>query len=114
MMHRHDVTSAAYTCSQAITAIAGVLPDEFNRQCDNPFSVAPFSSSDFRGNMKTFVLFHWKECKNERKECWKNRAHCLNARPVKGLFTALPPILWDNKDTSAESIMQQIVVKDFA
>ena len=50
---------------------SNLLPSSFNRETDDPFQLAPFSSSDLRGDLRSVVGFHWRNSSEERKLAWK-------------------------------------------
>ena len=54
------ISPALIECVIGRLASAGVIPDGFNKKCDDPFCVALLSSSDLHGNMRTVMLFHLK------------------------------------------------------
>ena len=51
----------------------GILGNNFNINSDSPFDLAPFTLSDFKGDMHEVVSFHWNRSSDERKEAWQER-----------------------------------------
>ena len=90
----------------------GFLPNNFDRQNGAPFLIAPFSSFDLKGDLRTVVCHWWKLMDADRKEAWNRRAGRLNARPVSGKFQVLPLTLFDDFHSS-DAVVRSVLVRDF-
>ena len=69
---------------------ASLLPPDFNKATDNPFDIAPFTSTDFKQDMMSVVAYHWNLLPEATKTAWRDRAERLNNRPLPGQFNRLP------------------------
>ena len=69
---------------------AFLLPPEFNKATDDPFDIAPFTSTDFKQDMMSVVAYHWNWLPEATKNAWRDHAERLNSRPLAGQFNALP------------------------
>jgi len=58
-----------------------LLSPDFNVARDDPFVIAPFTSTDFKADMMTMIGHHWNLVPDTTKEAWKDRATQLNFRP---------------------------------
>ena len=43
---------------------SGFIAEDFN---GDPFTIAPFTPDDFKGDMRTVVSYHWRNCSQEKK-----------------------------------------------
>ena len=92
---------------------SGILGIDFDENIDNPFDLAPFTSSDFKGDMREVVSFHWNRSSSERKEAWRQRAQRIKeAFPPIGEFVTLPSTLFCNGENS-DTVLQRFLVKDY-
>ena len=69
---------------------AFLLPPEFNKATDDPFGIAPFTSTDFKQDMMSVVVYHWKILPEATKNSWRDCAERLNSCPLAEKFNALP------------------------
>ena len=59
---------------------SGILGSNFVENSDNPFHLAPFTSSDFKGDMHEVVSIHWNRFIEEMKKVWQERAICHTSK----------------------------------
>ena len=69
---------------------AFLLPSEFNKATDDPFGIAPFTSTHFKQDMMSVVAYHWNWLPEATKNAWRERAERLNSCSLAGHFNALP------------------------
>ena len=92
---------------------SGILGSDFDEITDDPFSLAPFTSSDFKGDMREVVSFHWNRSSDERKEAWRQRSERIReAFPPTGEFAILPTMLFRTGESS-DSVLQRFLAKDY-
>ena len=88
---------------------SGFIAEDFN---GDPFTIAPFTPDDFKGDMRTVVSYHWRNCSQEKKEAWKRRAERSNERPRSGEFSSFPRTLVQN-DQNADGVLRTVLKKDY-
>ena len=91
---------------------AFLLPPEFNKATDDPFDIAPFTSTDFKQDMMSVVAYHWNRLPESTKNTWRDRAERLNSRPLAGQFNALPLSYIGNN--THEQLHKVILKRDFS
>ena len=89
-----------------------VLPPGFDKEKDDPFLIAPFTSDDFKSHLRKVISHCWKNMPETLRDAWNTRAQMLNQRPVVGQFETIPESLVSN-NRSAESILQRIIQQDY-
>ena len=90
-----------------------LLSPDFNVARDDPFVIAPFTSTDFKADMMTMIGHHWNLVPATTKEAWKDRATQLNFRPsIVGQFHHLPDMYLDKN--SPEELHKIILKKDLS
>ena len=58
----------------------GALPSCFDHANDDPFYLAPFTTEDFRSDLKKVVNYHWHKLSEEKMSARKSCAVALNSR----------------------------------
>ena len=91
---------------------ANLLPPEFDPITNNLFDIAPYSSSDFKGDMMLVVAYHWENLPQVTREAWQRRARRLNDRPLCGQFQNSLPTLYMGSESS-EELHWLILRRDF-
>ena len=91
---------------------AFLLPPEFNKATDDPFDIAPFTSTDFKQDMMSVVAYHWNRLPEATKNTWRDHAERLNSRPLAGQFNALPLSYIGNN--THEQLHKVILKRDFS
>ena len=91
---------------------ANLLPPEFDPITNNLFDIAPYSSSDFKGDMMLVVAYHWENLPQVTREAWQRRSRRLNDRPLCGQFQNSLPTLYMGSESS-EELHWLILRRDF-